>query len=295
MLPRDNDMTTISNGADLLEREAEELLDFLRGLPAAAWQTPSACAGWTVADVIGHLTSVDLSNRLVRGLDGDYAPPEGSPAPDQHDEDAFARSIYQRAIDASRQLGDGRLDDFTRRINETVMLFRQVEDDQWDNLVYWPPGPMSVRTLLTQRIAELTMHGWDIRSRLEDDYHLSDGSVTALLDTVDRAARRAFRPDPLLQRGSLRYRFSITHPRRRTLDLILSDGLARIVDNGTVADGTVAATEPADVTFQCDGETCVLVMYGRLTPDAAVGAGRLAVTGGDAYLASTFGDRFVGG
>ena len=283
-------MTTTSNGIDLLEREAGELLDFLQRLSAEAWQTPSACEGWTVADVIGHLTSVDLSNRLVRGLDGDYSAPEGSPAPDQHDEDAFAKSIYQRAIDASQRLGDGLLADFAQRINETVTLFRQVGDDQWDNLVYWPPGPMPVRTLLTQRIAELTMHGWDIRSRLEDDYHLSDGSVTALLDTVDRAARRAFRPDPLLEGRSLRYRFSLTQPGQRTLDLVLSDDVACIVE-----DDTDAGTDPADVTFRCDGETCVLVMYGRLTPDAAVGAGRLSVAGGDEYLASTFGDRFVGG
>ncbi len=283
-------MITTFEGIDLLEREAGHLLDFLRGLPAEAWQTPSACAGWTVADVIGHLTSVDLSNRLVRGLDGDYSAPEGSPAPDQHDEDAFAKSIYQRAIDSSQRLGDGLLADFTQRINETVTLFRQVGDDQWDNLVYWPPGPMPVRTLLTQRIAELTMHGWDIRSRLEVDYHLSDGSVTALLDTVDRAARRAFRPDPLLQGRSLRYRFTVTQPSRRMLDLVLSDDVAQIVE-----DEAGAETEPAAVTFQCDGETCVLVMYGRLTPDQAVGAGRLSVADGDEYLASTFGDRFVGG
>ena len=283
-------MTITSNGIDLLEREAGQFLDFLQGLPAEAWQTPSACAGWTVADVIGHLTSVDLSNRLVRGLDGDYSAPEGSPAPGQHDEDAFARSIYQWAVDASQRLGDGLLADFTQRINETVTLFRQVGDDQWDSLVYWPPGPMPVRTLLTQRIAELTMHGWDIRSRLEADYHLSDGSVTALLDTVDRAARRAFRPDPLLQGRSLCYRFSVTQPSQRTLDLVLSDDVARVVE-----DETGPSTGPADVTFQCDGETCVLVMYGRLTPDDAVGAGRLLVAGGDPYLASTFGDRFVGG
>ena len=283
-------MTATSNGIDLLEREAEALLEFLRGLPVAAWQTASACQGWTVADVIGHLTSVDLSNRLVRGLDGDYSPPEGSPTPERHDEDAFASSIYQRAIDASQRLGDGILDDFTQRINETVALFRQVRDEQWDNLVYWPPGPMSVRTLLTQRIAELTMHGWDIRSRLEADYHLSEGSVTALLDTVDRAVRRAFRPDPLLAARALRYRFSISHPRRRTLDLELSGDLARIVEPGNGA-----PTAPPDVAFNCDGETCVLVLYGRLTPDAAVGARRLSVAGGDVYLASTFGDRFVGG
>ena len=283
-------MTDTAQSIDLFEHEARLLLDFLQTLPAESWQAASACEGWTVADVIGHLTSVDLSSRLLRGLDGDHSPPEGAPPPEQHDEDAFAQSIYRRAIDASQRLGDGLLADFTDRINETVALFRQVRAEQWDNLVYWPPGPMSARVLLTQRIAELTMHGWDIRSRLEDDYHLSDGSVSALLDTVDRAARRAFRPDPLLAGRPLRYRFQITHPEPRTLDLTLSDGEAQITDYAMEGDLT-----EADVTFECDGETCVLVMYGRLTPHAAVGARRLSALDGEPYLAATFGDRFVGG
>ena len=284
-------MTTMSSRIDLFEREAQTLLHFLGDLQPEAWAADSACEGWTVGDVIGHLTSVDLSNRLIRGLDGDYSPPEGSPPPDQHDEDAFARSIYQRAIDASQRLGEGLLADFTDRINETVALFRQVRPEQWDNLVYWPPGPMPVDTLLTQRIAELTMHGWDIRSRLEDSYHLSDGSVAALLDTVDRAVRRAFRPDPLLTGRPLRYRFDIDRPEQRVIDLVLSEGDAKIVE---AADGG-APTEFADVTFACDGETCVLILYGRLTPHDAVAARRLSVAAGDSYVASTFGDRFVGG
>ena len=283
-------MTATAQSIDLLEHEALMLLDFLQTLPAESWRSASACEGWSIADVIGHLTSVDLSNRLLRGLGGDHSPPRGASAPDQHDEDAFARNIYRRAIDASQSLGDGLLADFTDRINETVALFRQVRADQWDNLVYWPPGPMSVRTLLTQRIAELTMHGWDIRSRLESDYHLSSGSVTALLDTVDRAARRAFRPDPLLAQRPLRYRFRITLPEPRTLDLVLSDDVAQIID-----DRSGRPAEAADVTFVCDGETCVLVMYGRLTPYAAVEARRLSVIDGEPYLAATFGDRFVGG
>ena len=283
-------MTDTTESIDLLEREARLLLDFLQTLPAKSWDLASACEGWTVADVVGHLTSADLANRLLRGLDGDHSPPEGALPPDQHNEDAFAQSIYRRAIDASQRLGDGLLADFTDRINETVALFRRVRADQWDNLVYWPPGPMSARVLLTQRIAELTMHGWDIRSRLEDDYHLSDGSVLALLDTVDRAARRAFRPDPLLAGRPLRYRFRITHPELRNLDLLLSDDVAEIIHYPSGV-----SLPAADVTFECDGETCVLVMYGRLTPYAAVGARRLSVVDGEPYLAATFGDRFVGG
>ena len=284
-------MTNSASRIDLLENEAQTLLDFLGDLPADVWAVDSACTGWTIADVIGHLTSVDLSTRLLRGLDGDHSPPEGSPSPEQHDEDAFARSIYQRAVDASQRLGNGLLDDFILRINETVALFRQVQPDQWGNLVYWPTGPMSMETLLTQRIAELTMHGWDIRSRLEDDFHLSDGSVTALLDTVDRAARRAFRPDPLLAGRPLRYRFLIDRPDPRVVDLVLSDRAAEI-SHGVAGDAP--AGQP-DVTFACDGETCVLILYGRLTPHGAVAARRLSVSAGDSYVASTFGDHFVGG
>ena len=284
-------MSTICSQIDLFEHEGQQLIKFLQALPSDGWATDSACEGWAVADVVGHLTSVDLSNRLLRGLDGDHSPPEGSPPPERHDEDTFAQSIYQRAVDASQRLGDRLFDDFAERIDETAALFRSVQPDQWDNLVYWPPGPLSVRTLLTQRIAELTMHGWDIRSRLEDDYHLSDGSVAALLDTVDRAARRAFRPDPLLATRPIRYRFVINRPEERVLDLVLSDDAAEIIESGPAE----PPSEPASVTFECGGETCVLIMYGRLTPADAIAGHRLAVASGDVDLASTFGDRFVGG
>ncbi len=284
-------MTTPTDRIALLEREARELLAFLRELSPADWQTPSACAGWTVADVVGHLTSVDFANRMVRGLDGDYSPPEGSPAPEQHDEDVFAQSIYQRAITTKERLGEGLLDNFTQRIDEAVALFRRVQPDQWDNLVYWPPGPLSIRTLLTQRISELTMHGWDIRSRLEGDYHLSDGSIAALLDTVDRAARRAFRPDAALS-TPLRYRFDIAPPVSALIDVVLSSDVARVEPAPAAAAGNDSLPS---ATFNCDGETCVLVMYGRLNPEDAVAAGRLTVVEGDEGMAAEFGRRFVGG
>ena len=80
-------------------------------------------------------------------------------------------------------------------------------------------------------------------------------------------------------------------PNQRALDLVLSDREAEMM-HGT-------ATEPPagrpDVTFRCDGEACVLIMYGRLTPADAIASGRLVVAEGNAELAATFGDRFVGG
>ena len=49
-----------------------------------------------------------------------------------------------------------------------------------------------------------------------------------------------------------------------------------------------------DVTFRCDGQTYVLVMYGRLKTGSALEDGRLTFEG-NAELAAGFGQRFVGG
>ena len=108
---------------------------------------------------------------------------------------------------------------------------------------------------------------------------------------MDRAARRAFRPDPLLEGRPLRYRFQVERPKERVIDLVLSDAAAQIIEGP--ADNPPG--ERPRGTFECDGETCVLILYGRLTPANAIAARRLTVAGGDAYLAASFGDRFVGG
>ncbi|GIS81405.1 MAG: hypothetical protein CM1200mP15_00370 [Dehalococcoidia bacterium] len=59
---------------------------------------PSACAGWSVGDVLGHLTGQDFSLRILRGLQGNISAPDGSPQVDNHDEDNFAKSIFDRGI-----------------------------------------------------------------------------------------------------------------------------------------------------------------------------------------------------
>ena len=55
-----------------------------------------------------------------------------------------------------------------------------------------------------------------------------------------------------------------------------------------------AGLQTPDVTFRCDGETYVLVMYGRVKAEYAMADGYLTFEG-DAELASAFGKRFVGG
>ena len=101
---------------------------------------------------------------------------------------------------------------------------------------------------------------------------------------MDRAVRRAFRPDDTLD-GQIRYRFEVKTPITVTRDIVVA------------AQGT--HVEPAnggdaDVTFSCDGETYVLLMYGRLSPEDAMARGRLTFQG-NSELAGSFGRRFKGG
>ncbi|MDE2844855.1 MAG: SCP2 sterol-binding domain-containing protein, partial [Chloroflexota bacterium] len=67
-----------------------------------------------------------------------------------------------------------------------------------------------------------------------------------------------------------------------------------VIANEEVTLRRSSGDEEADVEFICDGETYVMVMYGRITPDEAIVSGDLDWEG-DERLALGFGARFLGG
>jgi putative sterol carrier protein len=66
-----------------------------------------------------------------------------------------------------------------------------------------------------------------------------------------------------------------------------------IVVEGDQAHIAEAAAPSASVTFHCDTETYVLLMYGRLSLEAASAVGRLRIAGEQASVAA-FGQWFKG-
>jgi len=277
-------MTTPEATAKILESEVNSVKGYFASLSESDLQKPSACENWSVADVLAHLAGQDHALRVRRGLEGDYSPPEGAPEVADHDEDKFAKSIFDRALATREQHGVGLSEYLIQRLDEVVTVFNSVGPEDWEMLCYWPPGPEMVQTLLSQRIAELTMHTWDIRSVLDDQFHLSDDAVAVLIDGVDRAVRRAFRPDPSLN-TPITHRFVVSGPAETRKDIIIGFDGAKIEDAGS---------EEPDVTFECDGETYVLIMYGRIKIADALADGQLYFDGNPS-LAVGFGRRFVGG
>ena len=280
-------MPSPADRVEVLRQEAAAFKERVAALSPEDWDRPSACDGWSVADVVAHLSGQAFALNVSRGLQGDYSPPAGAAPVTEHNEDEFARNIFQRAFNTRAEAGDHLQEVLFQRLDESVDVFAGVADQQWDNLCYWPPGPEPVHTMLDMRISELTMHAWDVCSRFDPDYRLSDGSVRVLMDTVNRAARRAFRPDPTIPAPQV-YRFVIDEPVAAVYELVIANEEIVLRQAQDERDGG------ADVTFKCDGETYVMVMYGRLTPDEALVSGKMDWDGNE-RLALGFGARFLGG
>ncbi len=270
---------------EVLRQEVAAFKERIVALSPEDWDRPSACDGWSVADVVAHLSGQAFALNVSRGLQGDYSHPAGATPVTEHNEDEFARNIFQRAFNTRAEFGDRLQEVLFQRLDEAVDLFDTVEEGQWDNLCYWPPGPEPVHTMLDMRISELTMHAWDVCSCFDPDYRLSNGSVSVLMDTVNRAARRAFRPDPTIPAPQV-YRFEIDQPVEAVYELE--------IDNEETFFRQGEGGEQADAVFRCDGETFVMVMYGRLDPNEALVSGKMDWDG-DERLALGFGARFLGG
>ena len=237
-----------------------------------------------MADVVAHLVSAQHADRIQRGLQGELEPPVGGTPSGMLSEDDFRNRLAQNAIDLRHQLGDNllaELRDETDRV-EKILSGMAVED--WETPCYHPMGPEPVRAVIDVRLTEFAMHGWDIRASFNPQASLSKDSLPALINTIPRAVRRAFRPDAKRTRP-VRYRFQMTEPVATTTDILLNaEGASVESDNPA----------EADVIFHCDASTAILVIFGRLPLADAIADGRIHVEG-EPELAAAFGQSFQGG
>src|SRR2546430_16743970 len=98
--------TAMTEMIELISAEAFQLQDFLAGLSPEEWSRPSACAGWTVGDVVAHLTqgARTWGEAITRARAGDFNPPPGQP-PLRPGERGSAATA-QRSLDFRQDMGD---------------------------------------------------------------------------------------------------------------------------------------------------------------------------------------------
>ena len=275
-------MDSVAEKVGLVRKESARIVEYLKTLSSDAWSTQSACDAWQVGDVVAHMTgAVDrFGPNIVRGVAGDSSPPEGLPAAGQGDMEARLRANAQVAIDFRNSLGSELLATFNdSRVKFDDVLSRLQESDN-DKPCYHAAGTISVATYLNLRITELIVHEWDIRSRLEPAAVLSAESLPAIMEMFPVfVVGRLFNPGSSLPEAT-RFRFELTGPVSGSHDIVAGGGVkARMEPSGQ---------EQPEVNFNCDTQTFVLGVYGRITFEEALAAKQITISG-DSGLAAQFG------
>ena len=273
-------MTSPQERIQLLKSESDRLNDYLSALSTEDWSHSTACEAWQVRDVVAHMTigGEVFAGNIGRGLAGDASPPEGMPPPASFDLAARMVISANTAISTRESLGDEVLTAFGARCDDLNRVLAGVSPRDWETLCFHPAAIIPVRTYVDLRLAEIMVHEWDIRSKLEGSAHLPEQCLLAMVDVIE-----AFVVGVLFNPGSklktpVRYRFDLTGAVTSKHDIVVGDGKARMQTAGT------AATE---VTFRCDTETFVLLAYERVKLAAALSDGRIVVEG-DRELARQF-------
>ena len=144
---------------DDLEAEQDQLEMVLAGLPESAWRSPSAAAGWSVADVVLHLAQTEEA--VVASATA------GSEATDWR---RYAGSVDE-AMDAMVRSERGApAETFQRWRSARRAALAALRRADPQRRLAWVTDPLKPRTLATTRLAEHWAHALDITVPLKIDY-----------------------------------------------------------------------------------------------------------------------------
>lgn len=263
---------------------ARGLHQLLEGLSEAQLATQSACDAWTIRDVAGHLTNRAERQiaSMTRGRTGDSAAPEGFSAP--ADNMAMSAANADSDIEYSRSLGHSLVPTFSENYRALRRLLDSFAGDEW-HCDCWHPrrGTMTAREYVSQRIQELAVHDWDIRSGLDPGAALHPDAIPVLLGMSTNWLRAAYNPGNEPPNADVRYRFVLSDA--DTMDVLVTPERARA--------GVGLHEGAVDLSVECDANTYLLLAYGRLNLQAALDAGRIRASG-DGELLNKFVAWMVG-
>ena len=261
--------TPMKEVINLVNSEASRLGEFLSGLGVQDWSRQSACEGWVIGDVVAHLTvgAQSWANSINRALAGGAGPPPGQAFLTEGDRGSEV--IGETARASYQQLGTQLLEKFTTGYDHLAQVLAPLDAEDWKQPCFHRRGPMPVGDYVEVRVQELVMHGWDIRSGVDQAAALWDESLALMVGRVPRWVRNAFRPDLDLP-TPVRYRFDVQSPVPISEDFLVKGDSFQVEATGG---------EPADVTFRCNTGTYILLIYGRLNVEGAIAAGQLTIDG----------------
>jgi uncharacterized protein (TIGR03083 family) len=226
---------------------------------AAAWDAPSACRGWAVRDVAGHLSQgAERAVVVVR-----YAL-DGTPPPELRPEDRAARFRAMRAMTGPELAAR-----FPRDVDAVFALLESADDAALQTVVTVPAGPHTLLQFATQRLNEAALHHWDVRAPRDPDATLRPEAAALLVDYLLGRMARMVDADGARGLDGI-YRCELEGPGGGPVALTIRDG------TGSAARG---APPPAAPTLTLPVEAWIRLVWGRLDLARALESGRAHFSG----------------
>jgi len=160
--------------------EADHL--FMLASEPGRWNDPTACTGWELRDLVGHL--VDASDVFRSGFERARSGLE-SPSP------AAASGMAQATDEAARSFRSVSRTELLARLEDgTLELLRLLEsltDAEWTGLPYPDPffGPLPPTIVVAGALGGNCVHGWDIQQGRGGPHALRGDTVDLLVPFVD--------------------------------------------------------------------------------------------------------------
>jgi uncharacterized protein (TIGR03084 family) len=152
---------------DDLEAEQDRIEEILAGLDDPAWESPSAAAGWSIADVVLHLAqteeavvaTVRSGTSLTEARSGGFA---GATSVD---------AAMEQWVAAERDVPAKTFERWRTARRDAVAALRSADPDE---RLAWAAAPLRPAAMATTRLAEHWAHALDIVGPLGIDYPDTD-------------------------------------------------------------------------------------------------------------------------
>lgn len=163
----------------VLEREIDEMLE-LAGDPTH-WNTPTACEGWEVRDMVGHLvdateTYLAAFDLASRGVAGEKPIGVADMAKASDDAARAFRSVSRPEL----------LDRLRAQSDRLLHEFESLTDADWPGLIVPDRymGPLPAMVLAAGLLGGYAVHGWDVRQGLGRPHSIAGDAAELLVPFV---------------------------------------------------------------------------------------------------------------
>ena len=267
-------MATISNKIEIINRMVKRLETYLEALPENKWSVPSKCDLWEVRDVVSHLggAAKRQADSMIKGREGTAEPPTNFARPEAS---SMSSSNAERDIEQRKLLGSNLFNAYIANHAELYELLKSFANDEWETPCWHARrGAIPASDYVDLRLQELVIHDWDIRASIDSSVSLDEEGSEALLSVAQTWLSMTFRPGQEVHQN-ISFRFLVDgHP----------DYSHDVISNGSTFSITEVSSKNPNVTINCDKDSYLLLVYGRiLASDKGTGL-RIHVQGDESLL-----------